>query len=197
MDFAVKQVRERLESQTPTEKRIEGRDFLERLLLLHDEEPQKVSLLDVTTVIWGNVAAGSDTTSITLTGILWNLFKNPRVLENLRAEIDKKHDAGELSDPVTFSEAQKLPYLQAVVKEGLRLHPATGLPLWRIAPKGGAEIAGRHFPEGKSWKATVGINSWVAHANKQIFGHDADEFRPERWIQGKSISQEMDRYFLA
>lgn len=83
MDFAVKQVRERLESQTPTEKRIEGRDFLARLLLLHDEEPQKVSLLDVTTVIWGNVAAGSDTTSITLTGILWNLFKNPRVLENV------------------------------------------------------------------------------------------------------------------
>lgn len=68
----------------------------------------------------------------------------------LRAEIDEKYAAGELSDPVTFAEAQKLPYLQAVLQEGLRMHPATGLPMWRAVPKGGAELAGRYFPEGVS-----------------------------------------------
>lgn len=47
---------------------------------------------------------------------------------------------------LTFQEAQKLPYLQACIKEGLRMHPATGLPMARVVPEGGATIAGRYFP---------------------------------------------------
>jgi cytochrome P450 len=43
-----------------------------------------------------------------------------------------------------------MPYLQAVIKEGLRLHPAGGLPLSRVVPKGGATIARHFFPEGVS-----------------------------------------------
>jgi cytochrome P450 len=65
----------------------------------------------------------------------------------LRAEIDEQDAAGNLSNPIQFREAQGLPYLQAVIKEALRLHPATGLPLGRVVPKGGAEIAGHFFPE--------------------------------------------------
>lgn len=51
-----------------------------------------------------------------------------------------------------------------------------GLP--RVAPKGGIEIGGRHFPEG----TTLSINPWVLHRNKEIWGADANEFRPERWL---------------
>lgn len=47
---------------------------------------------------------------------------------------------------LSFQEAQKLPYLQACIKEGLRMHPATGLPMVRVVPKGGSTIAGRYFP---------------------------------------------------
>ena len=43
-----------------------------------------------------------------------------------------------------------MPYLQACIKEGLRMHPATGLPLARVVPAGGATIAGTFFPEGVS-----------------------------------------------
>lgn len=41
-------------------------------------------------------------------------------------------------------------YLQAVIKEALRMHPATGLPLERVVPAGGATISGYFFPEGVS-----------------------------------------------
>ncbi|EMD97561.1 hypothetical protein COCC4DRAFT_148406, partial [Bipolaris maydis ATCC 48331] len=43
-----------------------------------------------------------------------------------------------------------LPYLQAVIKEVLRIHSAVGYILRRMVPEGGAELAGRHFPQGVS-----------------------------------------------
>lgn len=66
----------------------------------------------------------------------------------LRKEIDTMENEGSISKPVTFGETQKMPYLQAVLKEALRVHPATGLPLGRVVPKGGKVIAGYVFPEG-------------------------------------------------
>ena len=53
-----------------------------------------------------------------------------------------------------------------------------GLILERHVPTGGDHISGIHLPEG----TVVGINAWVLHQNKAIFGEDADRFRPERWI---------------
>jgi len=85
-----------------------------------------------------------------------------------------------------------MPYLQACIKEGLRVHPATGLPLARVVPKGGAIIAGTAFPEG----VVVGINSWVAHGNTSVFGPDAKTFRPERWLDSAEQSAKMERYFI-
>jgi cytochrome P450 len=64
-----------------------------------------------------------------------------------------------------FKEAQNLPYLQAVIKEALRLHPASGLPLGRVVPKGGAEIAGYYFPEQVSFSF---VGSYVRCSSNQF-----------------------------
>lgn len=86
----------------------------------------------------------------------------------------------------TFKDSQEMPYLQAVLKEALRLHPATGLPLWRVVPEGGVQIGDHWLPPGSN----VGVNTWVAHYDKNVFGEDAATFRPERWLDAKEESPE-------
>lgn len=43
----------------------------------------------------------------------------------------------------------------------------------------------------------MGINSWVAHANTDVFGQDAHVFRPERWLESKEKSAVLDKYFFS
>lgn len=123
-------------------------DFITKFLRIQAQDPAKITNADISSVCTMNIGAGSDTTSISLTSIIFNLIKYPRVLEQLRAEIKYHETQGTISNPIKFSEANQLPYLQAIIKEGLRMHPATGLSLGRVAPPEGATLAGQYFPPG-------------------------------------------------
>jgi hypothetical protein len=80
------------------------------------------------------------------------------------------------------------------MKESMRLHPGIGYPLERYVPPGGATLCNRFLPAGTN----VGITAPVIHHNKDIYGNDADDFRPERWIESSEEELKvMDRYFLA
>lgn len=120
--------------------------FLFKLLRL--ESAGQVDHDGVRDVTSSNIAAGSDTTGITLSAMLWYIYHNPNVLAAIRQEIDNFAAEGQLSNPVTWKESQTMPYLQAVIMETLRMHPAVGVPLPRIVPKGGLELSGVFFPEG-------------------------------------------------
>lgn len=156
-------------------------DFVSRFLAVHESDPSKMTRADIFTISQSNIGAGSDTTSITLSATLYYLLRNPSSMSRLVNEIDEAYASGLLidSDPITFKQVQDLPYLQAVIKEALRLHSVTGLPLQRVVPAGGAMLAGRKFPAG----STVGINAWVAHRNEAVWGKDAAHWRPERWLE--------------
>ncbi|KAK1507966.1 uncharacterized protein CCOS01_16272 [Colletotrichum costaricense] len=153
-------------------------DFMSKLFRLHHENPGKFPESAVFTTCMTNIGAGSDTTSISLCAVIYDLASHPRVLQRLREDIDAKF--AELDNPefIPFKDAQAMSYLQACIKESLRLHPATGLPLARVVPKGGVNLLGRDFNEG----CVVGVNTWVLHRNKDVFGADADEYRPDRWF---------------
>ncbi|PKY06181.1 cytochrome protein [Aspergillus campestris IBT 28561] len=155
-------------------------DFVEKMMLARDKDPEKVTDYHLYMMGLSNVVAGSDTTAINLSSIMYYLLHNPEVLEKLRGEIASFTAEGRCSPRVTFKESQDMPYLQAVIKEALRMHSATGLPLWRVVPAGGADISGYRFPEG----AVVGINTWVAHYNEEVFP-EASTFQPERWIEAE------------
>jgi cytochrome P450 len=134
--------------------------------------------------------AGSDTTAAAITAILYHLMRTPAAYTTLTAEIDEAAQASLLSPVIQYHEAVGLPYLMAYCKEGIRLHPSIGLTLPRHVPKGGCLIAGKWFPAG----TRVGMNAAVVQRNKDVFGEDADEFVPERWL-GPDAAR-MGRYML-
>ncbi|KAL4752995.1 hypothetical protein BDW72DRAFT_201954 [Aspergillus terricola var. indicus] len=147
-----------------------------KLVQAQIENPHRISDWDILATAGANVGAGSDTTAISLSSTLYHLLRNPRCLAKLRDEIES---AGIGAETPAFKSTQEMPYLQAVLKEALRIHPRTGFPLFRVVPKGGQVLAGQFFPEG----VNVGINSRVLHYDTTIYGADASIFRPERWLE--------------
>ena len=74
----------------------------------------------------------------------------------------------------------------------MRMHPGVSFPLERVVPQGGAQLSGHNLPEG----TIVGMNAAVIHRDKNIFGEDADTFRPERWMGDEERVKLMDRHML-
>jgi cytochrome P450 len=160
-------------------------DLLEQFLKAKADHPEFMTDERVLVMATSMAFAGSETTAISLAATFYYLLRNPASLTKLRAELDQAVTDGRLrpvidsKGMVTWAEAQRLPYLDACIKEAFRLHPAAGLPLERIVPESGAEIAGQFVPGG----TIVGCSAWVLHKREDLFGSEVDVFRPERWTE--------------
>lgn len=142
--FAVREVTDRIKRGS------ERRDILGKLLEVQAKKPEEMNEDAVMSMASSNIFAGSDTTAISMRAIIHFLLKNPASMRKLMEEIDTAWGTGSLSDPVTFEEAERMPYLQAVMHEALRLHPVIGMSLPRVVPPGGATIDGKWIPAGVS-----------------------------------------------
>lgn len=90
-----------------------------------------------------------------------------------------KRPPGNRQNPITWHEGHAMTFFQACVKEGFRYHTPLGQALLRDVPPGGTTLCGRFFPEG----VVVGCNGWTIHRNKDIFGPNAEDYDPERWLR--------------
>jgi cytochrome P450 len=118
---------------------------------------------------------------------LLHIVTNPRVQSKLLEEISNSS----ISTPITDAQARKLPYLQAVIKEGLRIFPPVTGFMSKEAPPGGDTINGLYIPEG----TTIGWSPFGLMKSEKIWGADAKLFRPERWFEGTAEeiqSKELD-----
>lgn len=122
-------------------------DFLAKFWAKHLDNPEGFTEYHVLACCSANMFSGSDTTAITLCAILYYMLQNPETMQKLRAEIADFNARGLLSEKIRFHQSLEMPYLQAVIKEALRVHPPLGLPIERWVPAGGATIAGQFFPE--------------------------------------------------
>ncbi|KAL1646365.1 hypothetical protein SLS58_003325 [Diplodia intermedia] len=125
------------------------------------------------------LAAGSDTTATAVRATLLHLLTTPGALFKLREEIDAGIREGRISSPITNVEARELSYLQAVIKEGLRMQPPFIGLLAKEVPPQGEVIKGKFVPGGTK----IGHSIYAAERSEEVFGKDADAFRPERWLE--------------
>ena len=131
--------------------------------------------------------AGADTTASTVSAGFFHILKSQHVLNTL---ISALHDA-KLSFPINYNDVKEIPYLEAVIQETLRIHPAVGMLLERVVPPEGFTLSdGTFLPHG----ICVGVNPYVVNRNDEIFEQDAETFKPDRWLKG---GDESDKSFRA
>ncbi|PVH93385.1 cytochrome P450 [Periconia macrospinosa] len=121
------------------------------------------------------LVAGSDSTSVTMTGLFFYLSHYPEALDKLRAEITGKFLLAEDIHPGPGLTSCK--YLRAAIDEAMRMSPAGLCELQRQVLPGGIMIDGDYFPE----NTVVGTAAWCDAYNDEVYG-DAAIYRPERWL---------------
>lgn len=157
-------------------------DFLDKYLEAQKQHPDVVDVYRILSYMLVNIAAGADTTAVSLRSVLYLSLKHPAVYARLEAEI---LDAEFTSLPAPYSKARQLPYLEAVSRECFRYLPGNCFAQERRVPPGGLTLPdGSHVPE----KTAIGFNAYVLHRNKEVWGPDAEEFKPERWLQADNES---------
>ncbi|TVY84542.1 Cytochrome P450 94A1 [Lachnellula suecica] len=137
-----------------------------------------------------DLSLGRDTTAQALTWLFYLLMKNPNVAETIRAEVDNVTETGssaEGSSPradfdTALFQPISLPYTMACFYEALRLYPVIPFEL-RQCVKASTLPDGTFLP-----KDTVLVwCTWAMNRSKNTWGNDADEFRPDRWIEDQTL----------
>ncbi|KAK6953949.1 hypothetical protein Daesc_003911 [Daldinia eschscholtzii] len=156
-----------------------------RYLNIDPTERQKVkAVIHPLEDVFNFVAGGSDTTSYTMSCAVHYLLTFPEALAKLQAELDQSAHC--IRGDFDHKRVQKLPYLNAVIKETLRLSSPVPGCLPRIVPSGGARVGSVYIPAGTA----VSISLLCLQQNEKLFP-EPQEFRPERWLgeEGKRIEK--------
>ncbi|KAI6355125.1 hypothetical protein MCOR25_008330 [Pyricularia grisea] len=140
------------------------------------QEGQSMSKLEIYSNTGTLVVAGAETTSSALSAILFYLLKTPKTLQKL---VDEVRGAFETEIDIKFLDLQNLTYLNACIREGLRMYPplATGFP--RITPPQGTVLFGEYLPPKP--QTIIDIWQWPMSRSNEYF-KDADKYVPERWM---------------
>lgn len=122
--------------------------------------------------------AGFETTASLLRLVIYNVFSNTDILTRLRAELTEA--AARSSSPdgsIPLQTFEQLPYLTAVLMEGMRLSPAIASRSQRIAPDRDLIYGKYHIPAG----TPVGMTVLLMHTDERLYP-DPHRFQPERWV---------------
>jgi len=152
----------------------EERDLVDVLMSLKNPDGSPYVSADVITGMFISMMfAGHHTTSTTASWLIIELLRNPDVMAKVVAEIDALAEAG--GGVVTYQDLREVPWLEASIKETLRLHPPLIL-LLRLAQVP-VQVGGFTIPAGK----LVGASPAVSNRLGEAFEHP-DRFDPERYI---------------
>ncbi|KAK6118992.1 hypothetical protein DH2020_047278 [Rehmannia glutinosa] len=160
------------------------KDFLGVQLELKEQEVGKTSsfgLTQIKAILLDMVIGATDTTSTTIEWVLAELLDNPGAMEKAQQELT--HVVG-MNNIVQESHISKLHYLEAVVKETFRLHPALPLLLPRM-PSESRIIGGYTIPK----DSKVFLNTWSIYRDPQVW-EDPLQFKPDRFLNDDTESRD-------
>nr|BAK01916.1 predicted protein [Hordeum vulgare subsp. vulgare]BAK05197.1 predicted protein [Hordeum vulgare subsp. vulgare] len=151
-------------------------DFLDVLLRLREEGGAGLELTDdrIKSIIKDIIAAGTDTSSVTLEWAMAELAGNPRAMAKLQDEITRVTQG---KPTIQEADLSRMEYLKAVLKEVLRLHPAAPLLVPHQSTTT-AVVQGYEIPA----KTALFVNAWAIGRDPAAWGATAEEFRPERFL---------------
>jgi len=153
-------------------------DLLSKLQQGKDEDGNPMGREELTAEALTQLIAGSDTTSNSFSAITYFVASNPRVQKKLQSELDEAL-RGEDDPASSYEVVKNLPYLNAVIDEGLRMHSTSGIGLPRIVPEGGMKIRDHFFEQG----TVLSVPTYTIHRDVEAWGNDASVYRPERWFE--------------
>ncbi|PHH79280.1 hypothetical protein CDD82_2494 [Ophiocordyceps australis] len=166
---------------TASEKQASNGTFLSQLVQqTHERESIRSEVVNI-------LVAGRDTTASLLSNLWLVLSTRPDVWRKLQAEVqtlEGRHPDAE--------QIRELRYVRALIKEALRLFPPVPFELREacedsILPRGGGSDGAAPI-----YVKAGSIMIWSLygmHRRKDVFGHDADEFRPERWLDDEETGE--------
>lgn len=170
MDIFIGDRLDRRRSGESSDKSDSEKDLLDVLL---DMRSQEFSLANIRGYLTDIIGAGSDTTATTIEWAMAELIRNPEKMKRAQAELDEVVGRDRM---VEESDAERLPFLRAVVKEVFRLHPAVPL-LIPHRSDGRCEIEGFVIPK----NTQIIVNVWAIGRDPSIW-NEPSKFIPERFI---------------
>ncbi|KAI3759239.1 hypothetical protein L6452_06905 [Arctium lappa] len=147
-------------------------DFVDVLLDLESEN--KFTEADMIAVLWEMIFRGVDTVAILLEWILARMVLHPDI--QARAQFEIQSVVGR-DRPVTHSDMANLPYLHAIVKETLRVHPPGPLLSWARLAIHDTQVGSHLVPAG----TTAMVNMWAITHDERIWAHP-ERFNPDRFL---------------
>ena len=156
----------------------ENKDILSLLLLARDEAGQQMTDEELHDNLMSLLIAGHETTASALVWALYWVSFLPEVRKKLREELDS---LGENPDPL---EIAKLPYLNAVCAETLRIYPIVPAAFIRVA-KSPLEVMGYQFPADSAFALSI----YLLHQREDLYP-EARKFQPERFLERKYSAYE-------
>ncbi|CAE6446559.1 unnamed protein product [Rhizoctonia solani] len=186
----------RMENERPEDQE-RGPDLLDKLFEVRNPDGSPMSRQELDSEALVTIGAGSDTTANSLSALCYYIASNTEVKKRLQEELDSALSSTEdlmkdQSDytPPSHEQVKDLPYLNACIKEALRLYSTVGLGLPRVVPAGKTlMVAGEVFNEG----SIISVPSYSTNRSS-VWGSDSEKYRPERWLENGSAS--LNKYFV-
>ncbi|CAI9771861.1 unnamed protein product [Fraxinus pennsylvanica] len=161
-------------------------DILSRFLEMNETDPKYLK-----DIILSFIIAGKDTTASTLSWFFYMMCKHPLIQERIAKEVreatklQENPSIDEMANSITEEALDKMQFLHASITETLRLYPA-------VPVDGKMCFSDDTFPDGFSVKKgnLISYQPWSMGRMKSLWGEDAEEFRPQRWLDENGVFQQ-------